>query len=71
MNKSHSHINSKPALALTSEEIRELIATCTKTELMTVLKAAKKDSKNIRAREDIYVSKVPDEILKKPFEIVT
>ncbi|MBB4807077.1 hypothetical protein HNP38_002381 [Chryseobacterium defluvii] len=70
MNKPTAQVKKKSFLGLSSKEVKGVMATYTKEELLTVLKAAEDKSENIRAREDIYVERVPDEIMKKPFEIV-
>ncbi|MGC4129229.1 MAG: hypothetical protein QM564_06645 [Bergeyella sp.] len=70
MNKPQSQVKRKSFLGLSSKEVKTVMASYSKEELLTVLKTAKDKSENIKAREDIYVERVPDEILKKPFEIV-
>lgn len=55
---------------LTVENAKEILARHSKADLDRIVEEAKEASKHIRAREDRYFERVPDEILKKPFEIV-
>ena len=70
MNKPQAQLKEKISLGLSTKDIQSILLSASKEEILGVLALAKSSRENIRAREDVYIGKVPDEILKKPFEIV-
>lgn len=70
MNKPQAQLKENFSLGLSSKDIQSVLKSASRDEILSVLALAKNSGKNIRAREDVYIDKVPDEILKKPFEIV-
>lgn len=62
--------SSNDLLNMPLEDVKVFASSCPNDEMANALAFALKDSNNIRAREDVYVEKVPDEILKRSFEIV-
>ena len=70
MNKQRTTETEKNAFGLSLKDIKEVIGSHTKEDLRTIFQKIEKESKKIRAREDIYVERVPEELMKKHFEIV-